>query len=63
MREVTLDRERLRLNSAIAAWRRRGYAVHWIAERYGITEDAVRRALTRESLLMKPETSWKHKNV
>lgn len=63
MREVTLDRERLRLNSAIAAWRRRGYAVCWIAERYGITEEAVQRALVRESLLMKPETSWKHKNV
>lgn len=63
MREVTLDRERLRLDSAIAAWRRRGYAVHWIAERYGITEKAVLRALARESLLMKPETSWKHKIV
>lgn len=63
MREVTLDRERLRTNSAIAAWRRRGYAVRWIAERYGITEEAVQRALARESLLMKPETSWKHKSV
>lgn len=57
------ERERMARRSAMWAWRRRGYSVAWIAERFGVTAGEVTHELALERRAQERDWQSQHMHV